>query len=280
MKLPKGFGYIVLSVLVGMVATLMIHRYVIMRTEPPTQVKRVSQVLVAATDIIPGTRLTDRLAREVSWPQDIIPARALHTFKQVKGRVVMVPISKGEPILLSKLAPEGTAAGLAGLLKKKELAMTVRTDDVSGVAGFIHPGDRVDVLVSLPIPGSKGEKFSKIILQNIKVLSTGQVWAQTPGGCEEGEGCEDRDVEKKLKVHATATLEVTPEQAEILNLGSTQGKIRLALRNSLNMAEVNTSGVATSNLVSGVVKSAPSSENPGSGGIEVIKGVNRSSASL
>jgi pilus assembly protein CpaB len=261
MKLPPGFKYVLLAGVAGLVAVILVQRYIATRTakvnEPP------GPVVVANVDIPPGTALTDRLVRVAAWPRNIIPALAVANLKQVKGRVVQVPISKGEPILFSKLAPEGTAAGLGGLLATDMLAVTVKTDAVSGVAGFINPGDRVDVLVEMPSPGGHNEHFSRIILQNLKVLSRGQVWDQT--------------ADKKPKVVPTVTLEVSPEQAEMLNLATFQGRIRLALRNQLNQANFPTRGVVSSQLA---YRHAPAPQVAGAalgtsqGSIQVIKGMN------
>ena len=153
---------------------------------------------------------------------------------ELEGRVAQTPISKGGPILISKLAPEGTAAGLGGLLDRNALAVTVKTDEVSGVAGFISPGDRVDVLVEMQGAGGKRRAIFQNHFANIKVLSKGQAWDQT--------------ADKKPQVVATVTLEVCPEQAEMLNLARSQGRIRLALRNQLNKARFTTAGVDTSQL--------------------------------
>jgi pilus assembly protein CpaB len=232
MKLPPGLKYFLLAGVVGVLAVILVHRYIATRvakvSEPP------GQVVVAEMDIHPGTALTGRVVRVAAWPRNIIPAKAVANLKQLEGRVVLVPITKGEPILFTKLAPEGTAAGLGGLLAPNMLAVTVKTDAVSGVAGFINPGDRVDVLCEMATPGDGNEHFSRIILQNLKVLSRGQVWDQTE--------------EKKPKEVPTVTLEVTPEQAETLNLATFQGKIRLALRNQLNQAYFPTRGVVSSQL--------------------------------
>jgi pilus assembly protein CpaB len=232
MKVPTGIKYFVLAGLVGLVAVFLTHRYIVAKTALP--VKPTASVVVADVDIAPGTALAGRMLSVSTWPRDIIPSKAVKTTQELEGRVVQVHIDRGEPILLSKLAPEGTAAGLGGLLEPDKLAVTVKTNEVSGVAGFINPGDRVDVLVDLVTPGSGGEHFSKIILQNLKVLSKGQIWEQTG--------------EKKPKVVNTVTLEVSPKQAEVLNLASFQGKIRLALRNQLNRAHFATSGVVTSQM--------------------------------
>ncbi len=270
LKLPKGIPYLVLAGLAGLVATFTIHRYIAVKTAIP--VKPTDQVVVADADIAPGTALAARMLKVTQWPKDIIPPKSIRSIKDLEGRVVQFPLTRGEPVLPTKLAPEGTAAGLGGLLDPDKLALTVRTDDVSGVAGFINPGDRVDLLVEMAAPEGKGEHFSKIILQNLKVLSKGQIWDQT--------------AEKKPQVMTTVTLEVTPEEAEILNLATFQGKIRLALRNQLNQGQFLTRGIVTSNLVHArVVKpqasAPPQSENTSKDyKVEVIKGMGRGYASL
>jgi len=267
-RLPKGIPYLVLAGLAGLVATLTIHRYIAAKTAVP--VKPTDPIVVAEADIAPGTALEARMLKTAAWPRDIVPPKAVRSPKDVQGRVVQVPIARGEPILLTKLAPEGTAAGLGGLLDPNKLAVTVRVDDVSGVAGFINPGDRVDLLVEMPAPEGKGEHFSKILLQNLKVLSKGQIWDQT--------------AEKKPQVVNTVTLEVTPEEAEIVNLATNQGKIRLALRNQLNQGTFYTRGVVSSQLAhtqaakpeSSQAAAAPRQEKK----VEVIKGMGKSFASL
>lgn len=265
MKLPPGLKYFLLAGLAGLVAVVLVQRYIATRTVKVSA--PLGQVVVAEMDIHPGTALTGRMLRVATWPRDIIPPMAVANLKQLKGRVANIPISKGEPILFTKLAPQGTAAGLGGLLAKDMLAVTVKTDAVSGVAGFINPGDRVDVLVEMPSPGGKNnEHFSRIILQNLKVLSRGQAW--------------DQNTEKRPKQVPTVTLEVTPAQAEMLNLATFQGKIRLALRNQLNQAYFSTAGVVSSQLAykrppaPQVAGMATAAANQGSrSSIQVIKGM-------
>jgi len=267
MKLPKGAIYIVLAVVAGLVATVSIHQYVVKRTQVAE--KPVAQVMVAAVDIAPGMALTPTVLKTVSWPQELVPPGAPATYEAIKERVVIVPISKGEPLLMSKLAPEGTAAGLGGLLSDGKRAMTVRVDDVSGLAGFIKPGDRVDVLMSITVPNQTEEQFSKIILQNIGVLSSGQIWEQ-------------QQKDQKPVIVNTVTLEVLPDQGEILNLASTQGKIRLALRSRNNLETTQTSGVVTSQLIGAPSPKAEKIRPAGKEeiAIEVIKGMERSKASI
>ncbi|MFP3868788.1 MAG: Flp pilus assembly protein CpaB [Desulfobacteraceae bacterium] len=279
MKISKGLGFLLLSIVIGLVATFLIHRQITMKTKPEVAEMARAEVLIAETDIDPGTLLVPRLVRQVSWPADIVPPKAIRNFDEVKERVIAVPVSRGEPLLISKLAPEGSAAGLAGILQPDRLAVTVRTDDVAGVAGFVYPGSRVDVLVTMRGSGQENESYSRIILQNIKVLSTGQVWGQAT---EQGTDTKDKIAKEVTpKVQTTATLEVTPEQAEILNLASTQGKIRLALRNNLNTAEVPTGGVVTSDLVrAGGRKNQTQGLQSDHQAIMVIKGLKVSSFNL
>jgi pilus assembly protein CpaB len=264
MNLPKGVIYVVLAGMAGLVATFTIHRYISIKTKMP--VTATNEVAVASGDVYPGTALSSNLVTITSWPTNLIPSKAASSLRQVEGRVVVMPIAKGEAILFTKLAPEGTAAGLGALLDETKRALSVRVDDVSGVAGFVHPGDHVDILVDLPVPNGS-EHFSKTILQNVVVLSAGQFWEQSN--------------ERKPVLVNTVTLELTPEEAEILNLASNQGKIRLALRSRQNKALVQTPGVATSHLITGrAIKEKESNPQQDGRSVEVIKGLERTRATL
>ena len=99
------------------------------------------------------------MVKAVSWPLELVPQGAPPTYEAVKDRVIIVPINKGEPILFNKLAPEGTMAGMGGLLSEGKRAVSVRVDDVTGNAGFIRPGDRVDVLMTMQVPNAQDEHF-------------------------------------------------------------------------------------------------------------------------
>jgi pilus assembly protein CpaB len=261
MKLPKGIGYVVVAGVVGLISTFLIHQYILAKTRVPKTVT--SEVAVASNDISPGTALDNKMVQIVPWPKNLIPSQATSSLRDLEGRVIKMPVAKGEPILLSKLAPKGTAAGLSGLLGSNKRALTVRVDDVSGVAGFIHPGDHVDVLVDLALPNSP-EHFSKTFLQDIVVLTVGQIWEQKG--------------DNKPVVVNTVTLELTPPQAEMLNLASNQGKIRLALRNPNSEATASSQGVETSQLIDAQNRrKSPPKKVPS---VEVIKGMERTQAHL
>jgi pilus assembly protein CpaB len=267
LNLPKGVGFIAAAVFVGLVATFGIHKYITVKTRVPTVAT--ASVAVASKDVPPGTSITPEMVKVATWPKELIPPHSAASLGQVQGRVAIMPIANGEPILNRKLAPVGTAAGLSGLLDPSKRALTVRVDDVIGVAGFINPGNRVDVLMDMKM-GDK-EHYSKTILQNILVLTVGQISEQKG--------------DSKPVVVNTVTMELSPEQAEILNLASNEGKIRLTLRNFRNVETVQTEGIASSQLITGVKKAeAASTTSPTprreERTVEVIKGLERTKATL
>ncbi len=265
MNLSKGTIFMAISGLVGLAAMYSVHHYI--STQTQVAPKLVGQVMVAAVDISPGAIITKAMVKSATWPRELIPRKAAGAPAQLEGRIINAPASAGEPILLTRLAPEGASAGLAGLLTEGKRALSVRVDDVSGVAGFIHPGDHVDILMEMVKPGSS-DHFCKIILQNIVVLSAGQSWE--PG------------LDEKPAVVNTVTLVLSTEQAEIMNLASNQGKIRLALRNRNDLAEMATRGVNTSNLLGsdGEKQEAPKGTPPNQKNVEVIKGLTCSRVNL
>lgn len=267
LNLPRGTIFLAVAVVAGLVATFGIHRYVSLKTrvvEAPTR-----QVFIATADISPGTALSGQVVKAVTWPQAVIPPNCASSMREIENRVAKVPIPQGNPILFSMLAPDGTAAGLSGILDDGKRALTIKVDEVTGVAGFIHPGDHVDVLMDLSLKG-QSEHFSKTILHDVSVLTTGQIWEQKG--------------DNKPMVVNTVTLELTPEAAEVLNLASNEGKIRLALRNRNNKTVAETSGVTTSILIGdGAAKKEskvavqPAREDKR---VEIIKGLDRSEAKL
>ena len=266
MNLPRGTIFLAAAVVAGLVATFGIHRYVSVKTrvvKAPTR-----QVFIATADISPGTAITGQAVKAVTWPQEVIPPNSAGSMRELENRVVKVPIPQGNPVLFSMLAPEGTAAGLSGILEDGKRALTIKVDEVAGVAGFLHPGDHVDMAMQ---GENKSEHFSKTILHDVSILTTGQIWEQKG--------------DNKPMVVNTVTLELSPEEGEVLNLASNQGKVRLALRNRNNKTIAQTSGVTTSVLINGAAakkaeKVAGQSPTREDKRVEVIKGLDRSEAKL
>ena len=162
----------------------------------------------------------------------------------------MAAIYDGEPIVESRLAPKGAGAGLAATIPAGMRAVAVKVNDVVGVAGFVVPGMRVDVLISGNPPGAPASTgvVSKTLLQNIEVLSAGQNF--------------QKDAEGKPVQVQVVNLLVTPEQAEILNLASNETKIQLVLRNPLDTQTAKTAGIAMGTLFGTAVKPPEAARPP------------------
>ncbi len=173
------------------------------------------------------------------------PQGAITDKKNALGRGVISALVQGEPVVESRLAPLGSGGGLAATIKEGMRACAVRVDEVVGVAGFVTPGMRVDVLVSGVPPGSQGnnqETETRTILQNIEVLSAGTDIQKDAGG-------------KPQQVQVVNLL-VTPEQAQILALAANQMRIQLVLRNPLDTTITDVQQTAMTNLFGGQ-KAAP-----------------------
>jgi len=152
----------------------------------------------------------------------------------VIGRGLLMAMSGNEPILVSKLAPKEAGGGLSIIIEPGKRAMSVRVDDVVGVAGFAGPGSRVDVVVTLTGASTEQDPATRLILQNIQVLAAGQTI--------------QRDIQGEPQTVPVVTLMVTPEEGEVLALAATEGRVQLALRNALDLEEVETSGVRIASL--------------------------------
>jgi pilus assembly protein CpaB len=207
-----------------------------------------NKVAVAQADISLGGRVTPEMVRMVEWPASSVPPGAFTDPKLLETRVARASISRGEPIMESKLAPPGTTGGLSAVVADGKRAMTVRVNDVVGVAGFALPGNFVDILVNTQEEGTKsnGNKekpISKIVLERILVLAIAQ---------------ESSRDETKPKVVNAVTLELTPIQAEKLDLARSVGTLSLVLRNQIETNPVNTEGATKASLLD--VKAQPAEE--------------------
>ena len=197
-----------------------------------------NKVAVAKADISLGGRVTPELVNMVDWPASSVPPGAFTDPKLLETRVARASMSRGEPIMESKLAPPGTTGGLSAVVADGKRAMTVRVNDVVGVAGFALPGNFVDILVNTQEEGAKGsnkdQAISKIVLERILVLAIAQ---------------ESSRDETKPKVVNAVTLELTPVQAEKLDLARSVGTLSLVLRNQIETTPVNTEGATKTSLL-------------------------------
>lgn len=227
--------------------------------------------LIVKRDIAPATRLTADLVATVAWSRDNLPKGAFINAAEVEGRVTGYPMVEGELILEKKLAPKGTVPGLTALLSANMRAMTVKVDEASGVAGFVAPENRVDVLVTVDKGEYNKDPLSRVLLQNLRVLGTGQRIENRPGD--------------KPQVVPTVTLEVSPAEGERLGLAAQAGRISLVLRGQDDNQLVLTQGVSAGSLfgpttnVPPAVAEAKQPASPRHNG-EIIRGLQRESVNF
>jgi pilus assembly protein CpaB len=206
------------------------YRMLSNRLSPPTE--ETVQIVVAAEKLSLGNRLTQQQLRIANWPKANLPEGRFSDPNEIIGRGVIVPMSANEPILDSKLASKEAGAGLSSAIPEGMRAVSVRVNDIIGVAGFVVPGSHVDVII-VGIPNPNGAMTSKIFLENVQILAAGQNV--------------ERDVNGKPQSSQVVTVLVTPEDAQKLALAG-DARIQLALRNPIDMAQENPRGVQTAML--------------------------------
>lgn len=196
----------------------------VMKAKPTNTVP----VVVAAVDLPWGTKLNKEMIKTVVFLKESLPNAYFSEPKSLEGRVSIVPLKQNEPITEFRLAPETvTAGGVSAIVKPGKRAIAVKGDKVIGISGFINPGNRVDVFVTMTNPGNKLE-VTKIVLQNVQVLATGTEVKKN-----------DKGEPAPVDVY---TLEVSPEEGEKLALAASEGKLQFALRNVTDKETVLTKG--------------------------------------
>ena len=192
-------------------------------------------VVVAAADLDIGAELRREDIRIIDWPANGVPANSISDPKDVIGRGLVLPVIENEPFLPMKLASKEAGAGLPPVIPPGLRAVSVRVTEVIGVAGYVLPGTRVDVVATMSPTGNGADMTTKVILTNVQVLAAGTKI--------------DRETDKNKPMPVSVvTLLVNPEEAERLTLASTEGKIQLALRNPLDKTIPATPGVRPSAL--------------------------------
>ena len=209
------------------------------------------RIAVAHADVPIGGRLSPQMVRLAEWPRSSVPAGAFTAIEGLDGRVVTVAVQRGEPLTEARLAPVGARAGLSAVVPEGKRAMTVRVNDVVGVAGFALPGTYVDVLVNTQDEGGRrgdaDRSISKIVLERILVLAVAQE--------------ADRDASRP-KVVSAVTLEVTPAQAEKLDLARSVGTLSLVLRNQTDPQAAATGGATKAELLGLAAVASPAPTAP------------------
>jgi pilus assembly protein CpaB len=224
--------FIVLALAVAAGGTFAYGTYQYMQTAPkgaPAATIPTSSVLVAAQDLQIGASLRQEDLRAVPWPSNAVPAGAFGKPEDLVGRGLIMPVMMNEPFLPSKLASKEAGAGLPPVIPEGFRALSVRVNDVIGVAGYVLPGTRVDVVATVNPTNNQPDVTSKVILTNVQVLAAGTKIEQ--------------DEKNKPVQVSVVTLLVNPDEAEKLALASTEGKIQLALRNPLDKTAPATFGI-------------------------------------
>jgi pilus assembly protein CpaB len=225
------------ALMFGLLAAVTVSRYL---SSAQAYSKDLNRVVVAKVAIPLGTKIIAEQVMVVQFPKESTPDGVFESADKLTGRVAVTNIAAREPVTESRLAPEGTTGGLSAVIPEGYRAMTVKVDDVVGISGFIMPGTLVDVVVVIT-PGDTGmqqDPISKIVLQSIKVLANGQ-------------NIDKPESEREANSVKAVTLLVTPEQAEKLALASSEGKLQLVMRNSIDQGDEQTSGVNKRGLLTG-----------------------------
>ena len=242
MKNQRALIVMVAAVILGLAAVVLAGRWLL--HQPSSSAGR---IVVASSDINLGQRLMPEMLKLADWPTDSVPKNAFTDPAKLSGRVLKSSMLVGEPLSEAKLAPAGTLGGLSALITEGKRAITVRVNDVIGVAGFALPGNYVDIIVSTqkdPTADntSREQSISKIVLERILVLAVAQEV--------------NRD-ETKPRVVNAVTLEVTPGQAETLDLARSVGTLSLALRNQVDPHSAETAGATKLTLLPVVAVAPP-----------------------
>lgn len=241
MKNMRSLVVLIIALLAGLGAVVLAAKWIQQQNQGSG-----NKIAVATLDIQLGNRLTPQMIQMVDWPAGSSPAGAFSDAALLADRVVKTTVMRGEPILENKLAPVGSRGGLSAVVEEGKRAITVRVNDVVGVAGFALPGNYVDIMVNTQEEGAKSSDkdraISKIVLEHILVLAVAQ---------EAG-----RD-ETKPKVVNAVTLEVTPEQAEKLDLARSVGSLSLVLRNQTDMEPAQTAGITKDELLNNKAEPIP-----------------------
>jgi len=216
---------------------LALGTYNYMQNAPAKTVTLPTQdVIVAAMDLDVGAELGRDEIHTIKWPANAVPAGFFSKPEDVIGRGLILPVIQNEPILPNKLASKDAGAGLPPAIPPGLRAVSVRVNEVIGVAGYVLPGTRVDVVATVSPTDQKQDMTSKVILTNVQVLAAGTKIER------------DAHDNKPMPV-SVVTLLVDPEEAERLTLASTEGKIQLALRNPLDRTMPSTHGIRPAALL-------------------------------
>ena len=261
---------IVISIIIAVGGSVFIYRWINLKTTPKEVVKvetNAVPIVVAAVDLNWGTRLKPEMIKTAPFLEETLPEGHFTHTADLNNRVVIASIKKGEPVVEHRLAPISIkTGGVSAVLEPGKRAVAVKGNKVIGMSGFVNPGNRVDVMVTLNDPKTKAAK-TKTVLENIPVLATGTMIEKNEKG--------------KPSPVDVYTLEVTVEQAEKLALVASKGQLQFSLRNISDAEPVLTNGATISQALASLTRRESKHKGtrkwrprPSSVTVEVIKGNN------
>jgi len=228
----KKYLPLIIAAAAGLIAVVLINAYLTQQkqlaaNEAVAGQKNLTNVVIAARDIPSGAALKEDMLKEVSVNRNMLQPRAAQSTDRVVDMVSLAPISKGEQILMNKLAMAGREVSLSSKIPPGKRAITIPVDNVSSVGGMIRPGDHVDVIGSVPVPfmTAEGKQAVQVtsmpLFQDILVLAVGQEFTAVPAS---------QDKKETRTISNIITLALDPQQANLIAFAQEQGKIRLVLR--------------------------------------------------
>lgn len=243
----KAFIPILLSILIALGGSYFLYNWVKGKTAPKGEVivkeSKAVSVVVAKIPIPWGVRITEEMVDTTPYLENSLPKGYYSKVSDILNRVVTSPLVEGDAVLEHRLAPTTwKTGGMSAVLKPGTRAVSVKGNNVMGIAGFINPGNRIDVLITIQAPGKK-EDITKIVLENLYVLASGRQIQEN-----------DKGEPAPVDVY---TLEVTPEQGERLTLASNKGRLQFALRGAMDSDVVLTKGITVPELLDAYVLRGP-----------------------
>lgn len=240
------------AIFFGLIAVFLVNAYLTgadRQVPQPVADTALVKVAVAGVPLPFGEKLTPEKVRFVDWPRASVPPGALQMVGDLSQggapRVVLRPMDPGEPIMRSKISGEGGRATLSAVLPADQRAVSIRITDVAGVAGFVLPGDHVDVLLTR---GEDAAQVTDVLLQDVRVIAIDQNANEKASGVDLGK---------------TATLEVEPYDAQKLVLAQRAGQLSLALRSAkAEPGDAYAGAVGHSDLGGGFAGARPASSGP------------------
>lgn len=245
----RGILLLLLALVIGVTAVYLARGWIEAQVPAPVVITEdkvpLTTVVVARRNLYFGDRLREDFLEERPWPSETLPEGSFAKIEELttEERVVIRQIARNEPILRGKITGEDGRASLSAQITASMRAITIRVNDILGVAGFVLPGDRVDLLLTREV--SDNAPVTSILLQNVKILGIDQNADEATDGTQLGNA---------------ATMEVTPEQAQRIVLATTVGEISLALRNYIDVDPAVHRPVTLADLGTGEINTSPNAQ--------------------